>query len=63
MPHRSGCAGQHPVTGEAREARAPAGDRTTPGRGQAPGWPPGAQLKNRAHVTCRGTSEWCLSSR
>ena len=35
MSHRGGCAGQHPVTGEAREARAPAGDRATPGRGRA----------------------------
>jgi hypothetical protein len=28
------------VTGEVREARAPAGDGTTPGRGQASGRPP-----------------------
>src|SRR5258705_10782994 len=42
MSHRGGCAGQRPETGEAGEERVAAGDRTTPGSGQVPGWPPRA---------------------
>jgi len=61
MLHRRGCAGQHPVTGEAWEARAPAGDRTTRLRPGLRAGRPVARLESRAHVTCRGTSEWYRS--
>src|ERR1700730_3299126 len=49
-----------PVTGGAREARVPAGDRTspaavTPGRGHAPARPPVARDKDGATATCHGT--------
>jgi len=39
------------VTGAAREARAPAGDRRAPGRGHTPGGPP-AVPDRRARLAC-----------